>query len=341
MPQKAILTRFAPSSIVTDPVVSDRLCDIMDSNEAANLAQIENTRLSRWLVFLAIVQIVSPFVYHWLSTPSDSNVPPTGGGFVMPGWLPTVFFVSSFAVTTLTLLIVAWKRWRNKRLASEVSDLTTLVANLKVERQDALDRAAAATKDALKANQRAVDADNEKKNTYAQFQDTERQLNDLNWLASRVNEQAKDISKHVVITKVRPGILMTKGDRYATVEFVIRNESVFDITVQGRDITGSFFFKHQALTEQAKLDIAAGHPPVLNLESMKEATFSLLQPLIRWDAERVEEALADENARFWLGNLRIPISVENAPQKVETKPLRIGKEVEDVLLKDCRKTNNE
>ena len=62
---------FIEPGFVIDAGVSGTLAD-MDSNEAANLAQIQNTRLTRWLVFLAVVQIVSPFVYHWLSTPSDA-----------------------------------------------------------------------------------------------------------------------------------------------------------------------------------------------------------------------------------------------------------------------------
>lgn len=102
----------------------------MDSQEAANLAQIQNTKLSRWLVVLAIIQIVSPFVYLWLSKPPDPATKPAGG-IVMPPWLPAAFFVSSFVVTTIALLVVASKRWRNKNLKSEISSLTTLVANLK------------------------------------------------------------------------------------------------------------------------------------------------------------------------------------------------------------------
>lgn len=129
----------------------------------------------------------------------------------MSGWLPTAFFVSSFAVTTITLLIVASKRWRHKRLTSEVSKLTTLVANLKAERQDAWDKAKEAVKLAEERRKEALFESTQKDGLYTTLQDRERQLADLASLRVIRTEQAKNIKDHVIITikNLRPYKLAT------------------------------------------------------------------------------------------------------------------------------------
>jgi hypothetical protein len=198
----------------------------MDSQEAANLAQIQNIKLSRWLVFLAIIQIVSPFVYLWLSkSPDPSTVP--AGGIVMPPWLPAAFFVSSFAVTTISLIIVASKRWRHKHLTADVAALTTLVTNLKKERQQAWDKANNAVKDAAEANRIANHEKGQKEITDERLRDAETQLANLAWLKRLAEEQAKNIAEHVtgtLLTDQYPGKTELNGDRFlVTVRRKIRN----------------------------------------------------------------------------------------------------------------------
>jgi outer membrane murein-binding lipoprotein Lpp len=315
--------------------VSDRLCGIMESQE----------RTTIWLAVLGILVAVVMGMPGWLMVGlwfwsrwyPDPTKDPDVMRTLMAGWLPILMVSTSSLLSAAMLLTVAVKRWRNKRLRSEVSDLTTLAANLKVERQDAWDRAAAANKDALDANRRADDADNEKKKIYALFQDRERELTDLTWLSNRAGKQRENISEYIVITNVTPGILLLNGERGATLELMIRNESLFNVTIQDDKITGRFHFKHKGLTDAARFDTAAGHPSITNLEPRQEKPLALFQPFIQSEAEHIEEALADEKACFWLGNLSIPIFVEKAREQPATNKLRFKDEAKDAYLKDFRK----
>jgi hypothetical protein len=54
------------------------------------------------------------------------------------------------------------------------------------------------------------------------------------------------------------------------------------------------------------------------------------------EAERISDSLDDPNARFWLGNLNMPITIENVSQHVDPKPLRFGENVEYLYLKDYK-----
>jgi hypothetical protein len=72
----------------------------------------------------------------------------------------------------------------------------------------------------------------------------------------------------------------------------------------------------------------------MNLEPMVQSEIVIKQPLLRTESEIISESLTDKNARFWLGNLNIPISVTDIPQTVPTKRLRIGENVEYLYLKD-------
>jgi len=119
----------------------------MDSNqEAANLAQIENVRLSRTMLklmwaSLAVSAICAIFAAWPLLRPSNASqaAPPAGGDSMLSWmWIPAIVLGASSLVLTATLLIVAFKQWRYKRLAKNTaqlqSDLTKTQTELEHER---------------------------------------------------------------------------------------------------------------------------------------------------------------------------------------------------------------
>jgi outer membrane murein-binding lipoprotein Lpp len=299
-------------------------------------------RTTIWLVVLGILVAVVMGIPGWLMVGfwfwsrwyPDPAKEPDIMRLLMTGWLPVVMVSASSILSAAMLLTVAIKWLRNKRLKSEVSDLTTLAANLKAERQDAWDKAAAAAKDALDANQRADDEEKNQKKTHALFEDRERQLTDLTWLSNRATKQAEYISEYVIITKVKTGTLLFGGERGAILELVIKNESVFDVAIQGDKITGRLHFKNKELQDPAKFDTLTGRESIVSLAPREEKPLALFQPFLKSEAEHIEEALADEKACFWLGNLSIPIFVEKAREQPADNKLRFKDDVKDAYLKD-------
>jgi len=273
-------------------------------------------------------------LWFWSRWYPDAATEPDIMKLLMTGWLPVVMVSASSILSAVMLLIVAVKWFRNKRLKSEVSDLTTLAANLKIERRDAWAREAAANKAALEANQRADDADKEKEKIDALFQDRDRQLAEWSWLTSRAIKQAEHISEYVVMAKVKPGTLLFGGERGAILELIIRNESVFNVTIQSDKITGRFHFKNKELQDPVKFDKLSGRESMVNLAPRDEKPLALFQPFLKSEAEHIEEALADEKACFWLGNLSIPIFVEKVREQPADNKLRFKGEVKDAYLKD-------
>lgn len=212
------------------------------------------------------------------------------------------------------------------RYSSELADVRPQIESLNRE-------LAQAKNDGDNANKRAKAAENESQGHYKLFEDRERQLGELLWLKKRMEDQAKDISEHVVVKKSKLCGLRLDSDRCAFVAITIRNESLFDITIRLEKISGCLFFNSVARHDPAQVS-KTNTRPIENLEPMAQAIIVIKQPLLRTEAEIISEAAKDQNARFWLGNLNIPISIENIPQQVGTKALRIGENVEHVYLKD-------
>jgi hypothetical protein len=317
----------------------------MDSQEAANLAQIQNTRLTRWLLLLTIIQIVSPFVFYWLTKPHDS----AGGGILMPPWLPVVFFVTSFVVTTIALLVVASKRWRNNRLTSDLSRLEADRANLRVERQDAWDKAKEANNNALEARREVLQAkeqqriaETEMEGVRSRLADTKGQLDNLEWLKEIADAQAMNIQLNVSITAVVPYDLILTGDRShrrVTLGLRVFNDSVFKISVLSDEITGSLGFGEETLGEEVKAIIDLDRPPIENLQRKTEETLVLDQHLTNAEVDLISRALDDPDAFFWLHALRIPISGGKAFPQVNRQVIRLRREKARVYLKDFRLIN--
>jgi hypothetical protein len=129
---------------------------------------------------------------------------------------------------------------RNRHLTSEVKRLTNDATNLKGERQTAWDKATEAAKAVLEADRRALEDKESKNATYTALTECKRQLADWETLRQIRTEQANDIKGHVVLTKVEPGKLVvnTDGSVCIFLVLVIRNESLFDITIHHENVKG-------------------------------------------------------------------------------------------------------
>lgn len=164
-------------------------------------------------------------------------------------------------------------------------------------------------------------------------------FNELAWLSPAIKEQKRDISNHVQVLAARPCLLNLKK-RVVIIDLVIRNDSFFDISIKGDAVTGRLSTEKKGLLhDPAKAFFDLTHHPIENLKPTKEATVALIQPLfqplLKTEAEDIEDSIADDGGCFWLGNLNIPISVQNAePLHIDSKPLRINSDVEHVYFRE-------
>jgi hypothetical protein len=108
-----------------------------------------------------------------------------------------------------------------------------------------------------------------------------------------------------------------------TLEIRIYNNSLFPISIRAKEIKGKLRFKTRPLSAEIQIDPDA--PAISDLEPQHPALIKLQQPLMAFEAERIQEARAgaDQDAVIWLGDLYIPISAKNSPVKVTALPLII------------------
>jgi hypothetical protein len=219
------------------------------------------------------------------------------------------------------------------RLGTAEANHTLKIDELNNKLDAKIEEVKTAKRETETANLRADTEAQDKRFTRELKERAENQLANLSWAEKMIADQAKDIAAHVIITSVKPGSLkLTDAPRCVTLGLRIRNESVFDITIRAANLTGRLFFQSTALNDPATILLDATRLPIENLKPMQSEMLVILQPLWKSEAETISEA--DMHTRFWLGNLNIPISVENVPQQIETKSLRIRAEVEHVSLKD-------
>jgi uncharacterized protein YoxC len=162
-----------------------------------------------------------------------------------------------------------------------------------------------------------------------------RWFDELACLTPAIKEQKRDISNYVQVLAARPCLLNLK-ERVVIIDLLIRNDSFFDITIKGDAVSGRLLTEKKGLLhDPAKAFVDLIHRPIENLKPTKEATVALIQPLLKTEAEDIEDAIANDGGCFWLGNLNIPISVQNAePLHIDSKPLRINSDVEHVYFRE-------
>ncbi|MGZ5437287.1 MAG: hypothetical protein ACXWID_17825 [Pyrinomonadaceae bacterium] len=212
---------------------------------------------------------------------------------------------------------------------NQLSEAHNVIAKL---RQDAETRG----REQEQLRKKAAAAEQESNGHYKLFEDREHQLADLLWLKKRMEEQATDISEHVALRETKLWDLSLDKDRRAIVVMTIRNESVFDITIRPERITGRLFYNGKPCNDPARILESDSRRPIRDAQPFANRVLVLEQPLLQSEAERISETQSDPNAKFWLGNVKLPISVGNIPQGVDPKPLRIGEHAEYLYLKDYK-----
>lgn len=290
---------------------------------------MESKRLTVFGIVVGIVMGISGwvavFLMFWFRWYPDPTMEPEIMRPLMAGWLPVVVITTSSLLSAVMLLIVAVRVGSNKRLKEQVAGLDSKATKMATVTNKAL-------KEAKEAALRENDLRGQRDGLSKLYDESRKELADLGWLRQLAEEEGTNISEHVVITAVKPGSLkLAVSPRCVTIGLFIRNESIFDITIRAENVKGHLFFKTRRLDEPARVLLDSDRPPIENLKPMQKEILVIEQPLRGYEAETISEA--DEEARFWLGNLSIPISVENVPLQVETKDLRIGVEVEHLYLK--------
>lgn len=168
--------------------------------------------------------------------------------------------------------------------------------------------------------------------------------NELAWLDPSIKPQKEDISNYVKVIAARPCVLSLKERRIVVIDLVIRNDSFFDIRIKPSTVAGQLSTNTKGLlNDPAKAFVDLNHPPIENLKPTKEAMFAIIQPLLRSEAEEIEDAIAKgSDGYFWLGTLNIPISVQNAePLDVDSKPLRMNSNIEHVYFREFGSLTND
>jgi hypothetical protein len=162
---------------------------------------------------------------------------------------------------------------------------------------------------------------------YTLYRDTERKLAELTWLASLAAEQAKNIENYVVATIAtypHAGELVLEGKELCiTLGLNIRNESVFDISILPKDVSGSMVVDGKSLKEPTSILIGDVRTPIENLQPRKTEMLVLEQPLRQSEAERITRSLIEAGAKIWIGSLTILVSSNNSYLKVEPKRLHL------------------
>ena len=189
--------------------------------------------------------------------------------------------------------------------------------------------------------ERADSEAHDKINYRAWFNDAETKLADLKWLEDRMKDQGDALENWVRIKRANAVILhLTTAQRMVIIAFQVQNESVFDVTLDLKNIKGCLHYKNRPLRDPIRLKTIN---PTEEFEPKAYKEIILEQPLLQSEAETILAGREghDPNGIFWLGNLYIPILVENIPQKIKPdQKLAIYSEIEHMHVDDFRITDN-
>lgn len=179
------------------------------------------------------------------------------------------------------------------------------------------------------ANLRANQETNQREEFWRLYNESERKLGDLRWLEGRMKHQAENLDTWVRIKKAnRVKLQLTKTPRMIVLALWVKNESIFTVTFNLKEMTGCLQFKGHSLRDPVRLPTRSN--PIEDLEPGASIEIILEQPLLQSEAETILDSRqnGDPNAIFSLGDLNIPISVRNIAQPVETQRLKIHSEIE-------------
>jgi hypothetical protein len=317
------------------------------NQEAANAANIKTAKLTIVLVYIAIATLVvcmagAIFTAWPVLFPKDSvRTAPVDQevGVMATGWMPAILLTGAALVVTISLLIVAAKRWKNKNLASQLA-----ATRSDLERENEKTAAALADLKALRTElDNAIKERNQEKGSkdgiYNLYRESEQKLASLTWLKLLAEEQAKDISSYVVakiVSYPNAGELVLEGKELCVVVGVsIRNESVFEINITDKDMKGSFS-DGKTFAEPATILKDQLRGPIEGLKPLNSQLLVLEQPLRQSEAERIRRSLADQTVKIAIGDVRLLISSQNASIPVDPKPLLLNDRGGKIPLSDFK-----
>jgi hypothetical protein len=300
----------------------------MDSNEAANLANIKTARLTVWLVGLTIVLVVLTVIaiclmaWPLLYPPNPSQPPLTGlgGALMVKGWTPIIVLASGLVLSAISLLIVASKRWKNKRLTAELDGL-----KVDLTKEKASSKTLEQTGERLEREKRELWEQNTKLTTDLASANSEKERPDQKRLQIIAKQDTEDIQDSVIVSGIQFRNEIEFGNRHIDLVFAIYNQSLYDITIDSQLGDGNIIFNKQPLVKKKEIV----ENKAQNLPARISGHFTVRQYLDSGDIEDIENATGDRHLD--LHNLRIKIKAgAGFEQVVSEKRLK----VEGYLTKD-------
>jgi outer membrane murein-binding lipoprotein Lpp len=267
-------------------------------------------------------------------------------GPLMTGWLPVAVVSATSALSAVMLLVVAFRRWKNKKLRAEVKELETAVINLKKERQEAWDQRQEANKAALEANKRANEQKGQKEINEQLYRDEKAKYEKILWVTDIIDKHAEHLNRYVVIdmrSEVRVYLEDSpQGGPRIRCSFKIRNNSIFsEITVHRDKVKGCFSFRGKDLTEKVKLDWHnIGSPMVDKLIHEQDGWIHLEQDLTSAETDRLKNALNSDDAVIGFEEIEIEVSGGARFPDIGKKKLIIPEAFRRILLKECKINGN-
>jgi hypothetical protein len=165
----------------------------------------------------------------------------------------------------------------------------------------------------------------------------ENRLNELDSLIRLAGDQAQHLSDHIsveIVTDPQCGELQLTGNDLCVLLVVgITNQSVFEIAIEEKKIRGQFSLSRVAFKEKAEQLIDDFRAPLHNLKPKQREFIIIEQPLRTFEAEKIQRCLDDPDAKFWVGGVRIPISINNPGFEVKNEPDLLWGNAAEVPLK--------
>jgi hypothetical protein len=207
----------------------------------------------------------------------------------------------------------------------------------RIEKNGLKEDLARAQHEASEAHKRANEEKGSKDSIYAMFQEKEHRLSDLNWLIKLAEDQVSQLSDHlsveIVIDPQCGELQLTGKDLCVLLVVWITNQSVFEIAIEEKKIRGQFSLSRVAFKEKAEQLIDDFRAPLHNLKPRQREMIIIEQPLRAFEAEKIQRCLDDPDAKFWVGGVRIPISINNAGFEVKNEPDLLWGNAAEVPLK--------
>jgi hypothetical protein len=248
------------------------------------------------------------------------------------------------AETRLKESIEAGQEIRRRELLEVKSDADAQKDTYELTFKGMSEELRAAQHEAKQANLRTNELRGTNESLLELKREAERKLADLKWLTKLAEDQAVQLSDHIrveVATYPHCGEMQLSGkDLCVLLGLSIKNESVFEIAIEEKKITGQFSLNNVAFREKADQLIDTFRAPLRNLKPQQKEMIVIEQPLREFEAEKIKRCLEDPDAKFWIGGVRVPISINNQGFEVKNEPCLLWGSGEVPLKNFKRNTDN-